>query len=1430
LANNRSTDQHTIISRGLDNRNTPDKTRRGYAESMYNMDTNTSGYIEKRKGYQFSRDIPIRATTVNVADDEVELAVSNSIDASLITSGPVIISQYTASGSKSFYYQEFENLSNFTIEGIDDIEVVHTRGLDVAIDLLQQDLTRTVFVESVLPDSILNTDNGDGTFTTTFGFPDYTINDLFTPIVPDDSVLETAWSKTTFDFVTSDGTQLTPDDATSPVGSVTISGDVCSISVVLDEQPDFEVPYSNYIIRFMKNTGSGQEVIIEDFSSVSLSGVTRTLNLSFTDSGMSPTDSYTILLYSIDGVVDGSATIIQDIIPVVDETDPNDQVIELTGVTNRYNITDLFEINTVTGEQSRVIPNSVSYNAASSTLTCTYSMDDAENTEVKFVRFPATPIVTGISVTNPAVDAWSSDLGTEETDMNLSASNTSGTWIYGFSQSEVLSVGNAEQYREVKKIDEWAGQTLNKILAVCQGDIWYDSPKVENYQYFPETSVALNDVQGSNTQTVGAFFGNVQDTGKTRGVIAENIEDGEIEITSITNNKDQTITVNFDLGTVTEGSADSVVVNYDKLIISNCEVNDYNGEWIITAATSSSYTISIPNLPEFKRSLTISSGTKATIQTDFVTLSDTPSAEIGDRVNFLSGSSVYSIDNSSNIIWIDNVTSTTTIQAAVPVSYTRTTNLIPLRDINWIVPSDLLIIKGYERKFKVVNVNTTSSTITIDEAIEVTGQAGQLTTVQLDGRLMLSRVPENNTKLDSQTFADTKAEYKVTSGKLSSSVFLSNNEEQIQKFDGDSVVDAGLLNWPIRNNTWLSEVIDGDPEKGLLPISFSFADSTIASGTATCTFVAGMPDLSSLPSVGDRIDIKKDASPSPKYYSGTFASYDAELNQIVLEDVTQLGGSAAPDDPSMSGVLYVPTKFKYYMRLESVDKNRQISSGPTTGIDETIVTIYRPTVINHKATVFPAEAMKIDWSRLKIKLFRTYGYPVNGAEEALFRPILTRNIPTIGGTDVKDLLFSCSSILFEDVTPDSAINPESQDNVSTGLKGVNLPQSITIPPKSDYITNVGNRMIYANVKSSPQIAVGFEDLSGYTLTSNDYARTAICLTKIIGSVTWRSGGDQRLVFYNVPNNTGEKLQVDGSDLIASAVLPISGITGGVDSGNYYMDLEFDDSTLFSQYADWDNNLLDFVQLIGTGSLSRYGELVGHHRVSVATSSGASSLVRIYVSKQVYDRLQGGSWNYDADAMSVVIACGISGGNYKPVGYNNIAVVPLFNRNLEDEITSDVTQISNGYGVPSNMIALDLGRAINDVMRAQDLFTKSDNLVSESDALVAAGSAMEGWGQARWGDVVGYNNLIIESFKDTVEFAVDYTSHEQEDAEENIEIFINGYSPRRVTPSTNAALEPDIDYTNSVVDITSSPAYFNSRVVMSYEGFPSIVDQPFTVNP
>ena len=83
---------HPNIARGMDTRSAIKNIQEGFAEEIRNMDTNSAGFVEKRKGYEsYVGTIPLRATSISedaVGGFDIEFDASMSF--SNVTSDPVL--------------------------------------------------------------------------------------------------------------------------------------------------------------------------------------------------------------------------------------------------------------------------------------------------------------------------------------------------------------------------------------------------------------------------------------------------------------------------------------------------------------------------------------------------------------------------------------------------------------------------------------------------------------------------------------------------------------------------------------------------------------------------------------------------------------------------------------------------------------------------------------------------------------------------------------------------------------------------------------------------------------------------------------------------------------------------------------------------------------------------------------------------------------------------------------------------------------------------------------------------------------------------------------------------------------------------------------------------------------------------------------------
>jgi hypothetical protein len=200
----KTTQPHVFIARGIDQRSAVHNIPIGRSESQVNFNTDSEGFISKRKGYELHRNVPIRLTNVADRSTNWEFVAHPSIDLLGVPSGPIVVNGQainTGTGeleSVEFYWQQFENLGAFSLSGSvvgdhyeADVTISQSTGLNLMAGLLRQDLDDSSNNEAVITDSIENASLGAGAyeFNLHFESPEPFDNSTYTLFSPDSNIV-----------------------------------------------------------------------------------------------------------------------------------------------------------------------------------------------------------------------------------------------------------------------------------------------------------------------------------------------------------------------------------------------------------------------------------------------------------------------------------------------------------------------------------------------------------------------------------------------------------------------------------------------------------------------------------------------------------------------------------------------------------------------------------------------------------------------------------------------------------------------------------------------------------------------------------------------------------------------------------------------------------------------------------------------------------------------------------------------------------------------------------------------------------------------------------------------------------------------------------------------------------------------------------------
>jgi hypothetical protein len=474
-----------------------------------------------------------------------------------------------------------------------------------------------------------------------------------------------------------------------------------------------------------------------------------------------------------------------------------------------------------------------------------------------------------------------------------------------------------------------------------------------------------------------------------------------------------------------------------------------------------SMTLSITGLASYVPNET-DSGSNGIITTDFLIMSSLNESSVAEDLPFLVNDTIVStlfsdapvvvgVDPaiaSTRTLFMNNITANLLVPAAASINASRTSNVQPLTDVEFIVKGDTVSVLGFEREFQVLSVDTANNTVTLDESILMSDSSSNRSTMTVTGRWKPIEAPALNDKPIS--YFDENGinnQDRLRGVSINDSIYYTNYNDDVMKYDGASLYRAGFPNWQPRTHSWVNRDEAGIPITEFQYLSAQASDNSL-------NFVE-LPDLIGI----DEIYLNANGSITAGFYS--IESVDNNNNKIILD--TNIGSDES------AGVMIIPRQAAYYFKLQMIDRNNNLVASATTDFQECIVNMTRSGTITHKLTGLPKFDV-YDYDRVDLLVFRT-----KLALDATAPFFLVKRVPI----DF-ELALATNSIRIRDNVPDESLSPIPDDTVSIALKGAELPLSSDQPPRSKYLATADNRLIMGNIKTYNRADVTLISDSGIT--------------------------------------------------------------------------------------------------------------------------------------------------------------------------------------------------------------------------------------------------------------------------------------------------------------------------------------------------------------
>lgn len=1018
------------VARGIDARSTENQIPEGYSEDLLNVDTNSNGYLSKRPGYQgYYGYLPIRIAQIEHSGNNIIFTLDGNIDTTNLASSPIVVygklgapsgaaaGDFVTSTNQSEYYSSFSvdtrktinsGSNTLTVPEADhghDTPWLFTQLVDSTSD---SNSSNSYFIEDTTQIDVSAT-----TYDVDFDYTAPSASDpgkAFALIANKAAVAGTTYTRT--DTIGTTSTTISITAATHQLNNY------------------------NIIVQVYYNNGSNErEKVIPD--EVRINATSGLVEIDITNAGASA-DFYTILteigVVNTTNVTSVSAT----------ET-------FTTSESEPFNFVAVYKSSG--GTYTQIYPDDISYSTATSELSITISGSVGE--DYVFMWEPITITSSTLTVTDNDNNSPTSESYTD-TEPQLTLWGIDHSNIYKTSTSKEGHVNHIDSYRSIGEERMIAGLGGNLFSAQTQAEADAD-------YLIASSNVSIENRVGSSDLKLSPLFWNDTNTAtRTRGLITDASISNSNNLASVTGvSYVSANTANFTLSfTSKTGTIASAISTNDKMVVAGMGHSMWNGTHQFVSVVSEDSTSAVIQLTVDSDIIAAAydeTGAFGTIGcfTDSVTLSDTSNFAVGDIILSdsisVTPSVVYS---SSTTIVIDGITTDVSLVSGLRLFGKRTGTTFPLDSVENFVAGDMCTVTGYNQKIRISSVTVDSSStyagsVTLDESVTLQDGATP-NSITVVGRWIPVEAPTTSDDLAKSTYIrhldknDYISQNTLRSVMVADNMYLTNQDDEVMKFDGTSLYQAGIFRWQPQ----LFAQLDTTTES----ITGSAVSGTVGSNPADTNVFSITSGEEVQFSAGDTIFFSAD--------SNTYTVQSTTAGKVYVVGTITGGGT---------GTIKKTNRYKYYFRLKAIDANNNIIASAATGASDFIVDLSASGRILMRLVGFPAWG-NYDYDALEIEVYRT-----KADQTAPFFLVRTADIDFNHGAGYIDI---------EDtVNDDFLVDVRDYDPISTALVGSALGTAWEQPLRAKYITTADNRMILANVKDYPELDIVLRKATTGTITA-----------------------------------------------------------------------------------------------------------------------------------------------------------------------------------------------------------------------------------------------------------------------------------------------------------------------------------------------------------
>jgi hypothetical protein len=1000
----------TDLARGIDARSTESRIPEGYAEDLTNVDTNSNGHLSKRPGYQgYYGYVPIRVTEISHSGTDITFTFDDSIDTSSLSGSPLVV-YGLLSGAQSGDWSNSNNVEYYSTFSTDARKTYSTGSNTLSIAEADHGVdSADMLAEIVISDSASDNDN-------TYLVPDAVQISKTDPYDVDFDYTNSGSAGNVFvyfeDMTASSGSIY--NDTTSVTGGGTTT---VTITAATHGLSNFKIILEHYY-----DNGSEWEKVTPD--SATINATSGQVAVTYTNSG-STADYKTILR---------TATIANTTSQTI-ATGATDTITVSTS--DAFNFWEVLYNNS--GELTALMPDSVVYDDSADTLTFTVTNSTGSDQTYHVHWDPASTASSSITVTdNSATSATYTD-----TDPQLT--------VWGISHDDIYKT-SANTEGHVSHIDVYKSDVEERVVAGLGGVLHSAQTRSEagGTYLIPTTNISIeNRIGTADVVLAPLFVSSARTNPRTRGEVVDTsiTSDNLATVTAVSyvsaSTADYTITLDGNSGdTFATGTDDG----FDYITVSSMGHSMWDGTFLISSVQSESTTEIVVRVTNSAATAAIGSTNdetgangRAGVFTDKMTLSATTTFAASDVVTseIFSGLTVSVTSTTGTDMYVDGITSAVSGPIGTTLTGTRTGTTFPVEAVTNFVVGDMCTLTGFDRQVRVTSIDTSNTTLTFDESLTLSDDGTSPVAVSVVGRWIPIEAPTPTDDLpDTTTFSyfDNKAYEKqdtLRSTMVQDNLYLTNYNDEVMKFDGTNLYQAGLFRWQPQLFAQLDTTTT--------TISTSGAVGTQNAAASNNKFQVALGDENNF-AVGNTIVHSGD---SAEYTVQSVANDDTNGYVYVIGSIS--------DTATTNGTLTRTDRYRYYFRLNAIDANRNVIASAATGASDFYFDLSAAGQIHMRLLGFPAWG-NYDYDALDLEVYRTAANT-----SAPFFRVRVVDVDFNHGGGYIDVVDSTIDDSLRDLDP-----------VNTALLGAEIGTGWEQPLRAKYVTSADNRLVLGNLKDYPE--------------------------------------------------------------------------------------------------------------------------------------------------------------------------------------------------------------------------------------------------------------------------------------------------------------------------------------------------------------------------